>query len=85
MLQTNTQDGNIHNTANSYYDSYTEPHSANLWTSNLGLQKFNETGYFILDRITTPECLDEKAIQIRIPKSENPKIKYDKVIIKVYA
>jgi len=69
------QDVNIHNAR-----TYTKARSANIWISNLGLQKFNATGYFIFDHnITTPEYM-----KIRIPKRKNQTYFInDKGIIKV--
>ncbi|KAF0762246.1 peptide transporter family 1-like, partial [Aphis craccivora] len=62
-LEENMQDVNIHNAS-----TYTKARSANIWISNLGLQKFNATGYFIFDHnITTPEYY----MKIRIPERKN--------------
>ncbi|KAE9545482.1 hypothetical protein AGLY_001025, partial [Aphis glycines] len=61
-LEENMQDVSIHNAS-----AYTKACSANIWISNLGLQKFNATGYFIFDHnIITPEYM-----KIRIPKRKN--------------
>ncbi|XP_050054253.1 peptide transporter family 1-like isoform X4 [Aphis gossypii] len=61
-LEENMQDVSIHNAS-----TYTKARSANIWISNLGLQKFNATGYFIFDHnIITPEYM-----KIRIPKRKN--------------
>jgi len=69
------QDVTIHNAS-----TYTKTRSANIWISNLGLQKFNATGYFIFDHnITNLEYM-----KIRLPKRKSQTYFInDKGIIKV--
>lgn len=82
MLQENIKDRDIHET-NSYFDAYTKPRLANIWTSNLGFQKYNETGYFILDNIRTRSCVNNSSIKIRIPKRKSKTFIKNKDIFKV--
>lgn len=82
MEQENIQDRNIHN-ANAYYEAYTKPRLTNIWTPNLGFQKCNETGYFIIDSIRTRECMNEKSVKIRIPKRRSQRFIKHRDIFKV--
>lgn len=82
MLQENIKDRDIHNTS-SNFDAYIKPRLANMWTSNLGFQKFNETGYIILDNIRTRKCVNKSSKKIRVPKRKSKTFIINKDIFKV--
>jgi len=82
VLQENIKDRDINDT-NSYFDAYTKPRLANIWTSNLGFQKYNETGYFILDNIRTRKCVNKSSMKIRIPKRKSKTFIKNKDVFKV--
>lgn len=51
---------------------HTTPNLTNIWTSNFGLQKLNENGYFVVnDNIT--KNVREMAAEIQVLKYKNSK------------
>jgi hypothetical protein len=54
---------------------HARPCSANVWISNLGLQRLPEKECFVVDNVTIPIRVHEKSIKIQVADNENPKRK----------